>query len=79
MIVGNDTKVKQSFSECVAAVFSAVMEEEVTPQQAVAILHLIASLSLLVFPVAMPVVMRIISFAWFGVSIWLCKKNTIIS
>ena len=64
VLVQKDVEVKESYMECVANIFSAVMEEEVTPRQASCILNLILSVTLLVFPVCMPVVLRLIAFVW---------------
>lgn len=69
-----DVEVKQSFIECVANLFSAIMEETVTTQQARSMLNIIASVMLLIFPVSMPIVIRIIAFVWLLVAAWQCKE-----
>lgn len=74
-IVKKNEEANVSIMECVANVFSAIMEEEVTPQQASCILNIILSLIVLVFTIGMPVFLQIITFAWLGVSVWQGKKS----
>lgn len=68
-----------SLIECVAEIFSAVMEEEVTAQQASAILQMIISLVLVIFPVEMPIIIRIVCMVWMLVSFVKCKNAGIIN
>lgn len=70
-----DIEMKQSFMECVAEVFSAVMEEEVTPQQAACVLNVIMSLLLVVFPVNVPIILRLICTVWLGASVYALRST----
>lgn len=70
-----DIEMKQSFMECVAEVFSAVMEEEVTPQQAACVLNVIMSLLLVVFPVNVPIILRLICMVWLGASVYALRST----
>lgn len=57
-----------------AEIFSAIMEEEVTPQHTLLIVNAMMSLFMLVFPIYSSIALRIICFAWFLVAILQCKK-----
>ncbi len=70
-----DIEMKQSFMECVAEVFSAVIEEEVTPQQAACVLNVIMSLLLVVFPVNVPIILRLICMVWLGASVYALRST----
>lgn len=70
-----DIEMKQSFMECVAEVFSAVMEEEVTPQQAACVLNVIMSLLLVVFPINVPIILRLICMVWLGASVYALRST----
>ena len=78
VLTQKDVKVKESFMECIAVIFSAIMEEEVTPHQASCILNVILSITFLVFPVSMPAVLRIIALVWMAVSFYMCRQAGII-
>ncbi len=74
VLVKKNIEANQSFSENVADIFSAVMEETVTPHQALCILNLIVALIMVVFPVDMPILLRLIFAVWFGASFFQCKN-----
>lgn len=74
VLTQKDVEMKQSFMECVAEVFSLVMEEKVTPQQASCILNVFASLLLVVFPVNIPFIFRVVFMVWMGVSVCALRK-----
>ncbi len=59
----------------IADLFSAVMEEQITPKQARLILNAIFALIVTVFTVGMPLWFNFLSFAWMIHALWLCKKN----
>lgn len=74
VLTKKDIETKESVIECIAEVFSAVMEEEVTPQQVLCVLNLMASFFMVAFPVNLPVIVRIIFAAWFCVAFYQCKR-----
>lgn len=74
VLVKKNVETNESLMECVANVFSAIMEEEVTPQQSACILNLIAAVIMTVFPVSLPVIVRLIFLVWMGVAAYQCKK-----
>lgn len=78
VLVKKNIEANANFMLCVANVFSAVMEETVTPQQAKCIINLILALLLVVFPVNIPILLRFIFLAWFGVSVLQCKRAGIV-
>lgn len=78
VLVQKNEETEQSFIECVAEVFSTIMEENVSTQKAAAILNIILAVMLVIFPVCMPVAIRIIALAWLGVSFWWCKDAGIL-
>lgn len=75
VLVKKNVETNESLMECVANVFSAIMEEEVTPQQSACILNLIAAVIMTVFPVSLPVIVRLIFLVWMGVAAYQCKKT----
>lgn len=74
VLVKKNMEANESFMECVANVFSAIMEEEVTPQQSACILNLLGALIMVVFPVSLPVIVRLIFIIWLGSAAYQCKK-----
>lgn len=61
------------FAMCMSKIFSAIMEENITPAQALAILNTMFGMLILVFPVEMPFIGRIISLVWVCVSLIQCR------
>ncbi len=57
-----------------AGLFSAVLEEDVTPHQAACLLNAIMALLVTVFAMAMPMLFRVLCFAWFATALWQCKR-----
>lgn len=75
VLVKKDEETKVSVIEIVADIFSAVMEEEVTPHQALCIINLVVAFIMVVFPIGMPVVLRLIFLVWFGAGYFQCKST----
>lgn len=63
-----------SFIIAIANLFSAIMEEEVTPRQTLYILNMMTALFMTVFPV-MPFVLRLLCITWLCVSVLQCRMN----
>lgn len=55
-------------------IFSEAMEENVTPLQTLCALNTMCALVFLVFPVDAPILVRIIFFCWFFISLIQCKR-----
>lgn len=64
-----------SFFSVIAEIFSAVMEEQITPKQAKLLTNAIIAIILTVFTVGMPLWFNFLTFAWMIHALWLCKKN----
>lgn len=75
VLVKENIEANVSFMQCVADVFSAVMEETVTAQQAKYIINLILALFMVAFPVNIPFIVRLIFLVWFVASYFICKKT----
>lgn len=75
VLVSKNIEAQKSVMECVAEVFSAIMEEEVTPQQAACILNVIAATMMTILPVNLPILLRIICLVWMGVSVFQLKNK----
>ena len=75
VLFSKNVEAQKSFMECVAEVFSAIMEEEVTTQQASCIINVIVATLMTVFPVNIPILLRIFSLVWMGVSILHLKNE----
>lgn len=75
-ITRNEKRIEsKSLMTVIADIFSAVMEEQITPKQARLILNAIFALIVTVFTVGMPLWFNFLSFAWMIHALWLCKKN----
>ena len=57
------------FAVMLSKVFSQFMEERVSPMQSLRVLHLIVACSFAVMPLGMPVVLRLLFLAWFGITV----------
>lgn len=64
-----------SFIRTLAAVFSEVMEEHITPRQALCIVNAVLALILTVFSLAVPMMLRILCIAWLFVALRQCKRE----
>jgi hypothetical protein len=64
----------KSIATGTSELFSAVLEEEVSPKQSMLILHSIVAGIVTVFATGMPLWFTCLSIAWFGYSLHLCKK-----
>ncbi len=60
--------------QCLAHIFSAALEEDVTPKQTLCILHAILALLFLVFSLAVPFAFRLLCIAWFAYALHRCKQ-----
>jgi len=75
VLIKKNVETKESFIEIVADIFSAVMEETVTPYQALCIINMVVAFVMVVFPVAMPIVLRLIFLVWFATAFFQCKRT----
>jgi hypothetical protein len=64
-----------SVARVLAAVFSEVMDERITPRQAVCIVNAFVALMLTVFSFAVPMLFRVICFAWLLVALRQCRRE----
>ena len=64
------TELIQSLSEF----FSAVLEEEVSPMQTLCLLNAVFALVMAVFPLGIPLVLRILFLLWFGIGLLQCRQ-----
>ena len=60
--------------KAIARIFSAVMEEEITPRQSLLIIHAIVALFFGVFTCGLPFWFNLICAAWFYLALRLCKN-----
>lgn len=58
----------------IAKVFSAVMEEEINPKQALLIINVILAAIVTVFAIGMPLWFTGLSLLWLWLGLHLCKK-----
>lgn len=58
-----------------AKLFSMIMEERITPKQALFIINAMIALTMVIFPVEMPLLARIIFFTWLIVAAIQCKQS----
>lgn len=59
----------------IAELFSALMGEDITPEQTLVIINTMLALSALLMPFDMPIVARIICLAWFVTGLVHCKAK----
>lgn len=84
MVKNGKTQSVKSFTEQLAEsnvivglaqLFSAVMEEEVTPRHTLLALNVMVALLMLLFPADLPVMARCISFVWMCVGLLQCRNE----
>lgn len=66
---------KTEFIVRMAELFSLVIGEEVSPEQALVILNTMAALTMLIFSAGIPVVGRVMCLVWFVASLVQCKMK----
>ena len=64
-----------SLVRSLAVLFSEVMDERVTPRQAVCIVNAVLALLLTVFSLAVPMLFRLICVVWLFVALRQCKRE----
>ena len=74
-IFSMETVENLSFVRILAAAFSEVMEEHITPRQALSIVNAVLALILTVFSLAVPMMLRILCVAWLFVALRQCKRE----
>lgn len=57
-----------------ARFLSVLIEEEISPFQALLVLQALLSFTVLVFSVCVPLILRLLMLAWFVLSLWQCKR-----
>lgn len=60
--------------QCLSDIFSAIMEERVSPEQTVCLLNVMLALTLAIFPVGISFIVRILLLAYLAVSVYHCKQ-----
>lgn len=60
--------------ESLAHLYSRILEEKVTPPQALRLLHAQLAFLLLAFPCHLPILVRILFLVWFTVSLIQCRR-----
>ena len=65
-----ETDCLQNLSE----LFSAVLEEDVSPMQTLCLLNSVLSLFMVVFPIGIPFLLRILFLVWFVLSLLQCRQ-----
>ena len=84
--VGNSQVRRTSFSllqalsaltlfRSLAAVFSGVMDERITPRQAVCITQAVMALLITVFSLCMPTVLRLLCLGWLIAALRQCRRE----
>lgn len=63
-----------SFAQNASQLFSAIMEENVSPRQALLALNAMLALVCLMFPIGISIALRIVFFTWFAIAILQCKN-----
>ena len=64
----------KSVGKGISEIFSAVMDEEISPKQSLLIIQSIVSGLVTVFAVGMPLWFTVLSLGWFGLSLLMCKR-----
>lgn len=65
-----DTTTVQSLSN----IFSAIMEEPVSPEQTICLLNVMFALTLVLLPVGISFIIRILFLTYLAVSVYHCKQ-----
>lgn len=58
-----------------ASVYSALLEEKISPRRTLRLLHAQAALFCAVAPASMPLGLRTVLLAWAGVAVWQCRMR----
>lgn len=61
----------------IASFFSNVLEEKVSPAQALCLINLMLALLMTVFPVSMPLLLRALFIVWLGIALRVCRQSGI--
>lgn len=59
----------------IAALFSRILEEKITPSQALCLVNLMLALVLAIFPVSMPMLLRVVFIVWLGLALRACRQS----
>lgn len=81
LTVGNRTNqsvaeriAETDFIQSMSELFSAVMEENVTPMQTLCLLNSVLAGLMLIFTACVPMMVRLIFLVWFGISLLQCRQ-----
>lgn len=55
--------------------FSLIMEEHINPMQSLRVFHLVIACLFAVMPASMPLVLRLLFIAWFGVTVFQLRQE----
>ena len=61
----------------IASFFSSILEEKVSPVQALCLINLMLALLMTVFPVSMPLLLRALFIVWLGIALRVCRQSGI--
>ena len=57
------------FAVMLSVFFSVFLEERISPMQSLRVLHLIVACCFAVMPIGLPMVLRLLALAWFGLTV----------
>lgn len=58
-----------------AKFLSSLVEEEISPFQALLVIQAVCSFTALVFSVYVPLLLRLFLLGWFALSVWQCRRS----
>lgn len=63
------------FVKALAAIYSGLLEETVSPRRTLHLLHAQVACLILVFPAALPLLVRVLLFVWAVLAVRGCRKS----